>query len=158
MTRNLTGRGVLVWLGAFFGLILVTNVIFITLAVRTFRGEDEQRPYLQGVEYNRTLARRAEQVRRGWQASIAANRLQSGAVRATVSIAGEDGKPLSGAKLIGELRHPANEKLDRSLRFREVVPGTYEAQTGEVLTGMWDVLVSNEGQEPFRASRRLWVQ
>lgn len=158
MTRKLTGRGVLVWLGAFFGLILVTNVIFITLAVRTFRGEDEQRPYLQGVRYNWTLARRAEQVRQGWQASIAADRLASGVVRATVSIAGGDGKPLAGGRLTGELRHPADENLDRPLRFREVAPGRYEAQTGNILTGVWDVLVSNEGQTPFRASRRLWVQ
>lgn len=158
MTCKLTGRGVLVWLGAFFGLILVTNIVFITLAVRTFRGEDEQRPYLQGVEYNRALARRAEQARQGWQASIAASRLESGAVRATVSIAGSDGKPLSGVKLVGELRHPANENLDRPLRFHEVAPGHYEAQAGKVLAGVWDVLVSNEGHEPFRAGRRLWVQ
>lgn len=158
MTRRLTGRDVLVWLGAFFGLILVTNVFFITAAVRTFRGEDEQRPYLQGVSYNRTLAQRAEQVRHGWHASIAADRLSSGAVRAIVSIDGGDGKPLAGAKLVGALRHPADENRDRPLRFREVAPGRYEAQTADVGDGVWDVLVFNQDPAPFRASRRLWLR
>ena len=158
MTREFTGRDVLVWLGAFFGLILVTNVFFITAAVRTFRGEDEQRPYLQGVSYNRTLTQRAEQVRHGWQASIAADRLSSGAVRAIVSIAGGDGKPLARAKLVGALRHPVNENMDRPLRFHEVAPGRYEAQTANVLGGAWDVLVFNQDGTPFRASRRLWLR
>lgn len=158
MTRKLTGYGVLTWLGAFFGLILVTNVFFITMAVRTFRGEDEQRPYLQGVEYNRTLARRAEQVRQGWRASIAADRLSSGAVRATVSIAKPDGTPLAGVHLMGELRHPADENLDRPLKFREVAPGQYEAETANVLGGLWDILVFNQDSAPFRANRRLWLR
>jgi nitrogen fixation protein FixH len=158
MTRTLTGRGVLAWLGAFFGLILVTNVLFITMAVRTFRGEDEQRPYLQGVQYNKTLARRAEQVRQGWQASIGADRLDSGAVRATISITKSDGDPIAGVHLAGALRHPADENLDRPLRFREVAPGHYEAQVADVPGGVWDVLAFNQDGAPFRANRRLWLR
>lgn len=158
MTRKLTGHGVLAWLGAFFGLILVTNVFFITMAVRTFRGEDEQRPYLQGVQYNKTLARRAEQAREGWQASIGADRLASGAVRATVSINKPDGTPLDGIHLAGELRHPADENLDRPLKFREVAPGHYEAEAANIPGGLWDVLVFNQDTAPFRANRRLWLR
>ena len=73
MIKTLTGRGVLLCLAGFFGLIFVTNAIFITEAVKTFRGEDEQLPYLQGVAYNQTLEHRAQQARLGWQASIAAH-------------------------------------------------------------------------------------
>lgn len=157
MSRKLTGHGVLAWLAAFFGLILVTNVVFITMAVRTFRGEDEQRPYLQGVQYNQTLARRAEQARRDWQASISASRLPSGVVRTSVLLVGPDGKPQSGVVLIGLLRHPADENLDRPLRFREVAPGNHAAETAGVQPGGWDVIVFNRAKAPFHASRRLWV-
>jgi len=157
MSRKLTGYGVLAWLAAFFGLILVTNIVFISLAIRTFRGEDEQRPYLQGVQYNQTLARRVEQTRRGWQASIAATRLPSGAVRAIVTLTGTDRSPQSGAVLTGLLRHPADENLDHSLRFREVEPGRYAAETADVQAGNWDIAVFNQGKAPFHASRRLWV-
>ena len=50
MTPKLTGRGVLLLVAGFFGVIIATNVIFITAALRTFRGEDEAKPYLQGVD------------------------------------------------------------------------------------------------------------
>ena len=157
MSRKLTGRGVLAWLAAFFGLILVTNIVFITMAVRTFRGEDEQHPYLQGVQYNQALAQRAEQGRRGWQASIAASRLPSGVVRITILLVGPDRKPQTAALLAGLLRHPADENLDRPLRFREVEPGRYAAVTAGVQPGGWDVIVFNRAKAPFHASRRLWV-
>ena len=42
--KKLTGRGVLLILAGFFGVVILTNVIFITAAVRTFRGEDEAKP------------------------------------------------------------------------------------------------------------------
>ena len=157
MIRTLTGRGVLLCLAGFFGLIFATNAIFITEAVKTFRGEDEQLPYLQGVAYNQTLENRAQQVRLGWQASIAAQRTAAGKVLVTVALNQRDGAPEDRASLAGELRHPADENRDRALRFSQVTPGLYRAELAGVAPGNWDVLVSNKGSDPFQASRRLWV-
>lgn len=157
MTRKLTGRGVLLLLLGFFGVIFATNVIFITAAVRTFRGEDEAKPYLQGIEYNDTLARRAEQARLGWRASIGDRRLASGAVLLTIDVSQPDGKAPKGLSLTGELRHPADENRDRTLHFVETVPGHFEAQLRDVTPGRWEMVVSNSRTEPFRTERRLWV-
>jgi nitrogen fixation protein FixH len=157
MKRNLTGRGVLLWLTGFFGLIFATNAIFITAAVKTFRGEDEQHPYLQGVAYNQTLEHRAEQAKLGWQAGIAARRTVSGRVDITVELHRRDGKPETQALMIGELRHPADENRDRALRFSQISAGVYQAELTGVAPGNWDVLVDNRGAESFQASRRLWV-
>jgi nitrogen fixation protein FixH len=150
MSKTLTGRGVSLWLASFFGLIFVTNAIFITAAVKTFRGEDEQLPYLQGVVYNQTLERRAKQARLGWQASISAR-------REVIELHRRDGRPETRAAMTGELRHPANENLDRPLEFSEVSAGVYQAELTGVAPGNWDVLVSNNGPDPFQASRRLWL-
>ncbi len=157
MIRTLTGRGVLLCLAGFFGLIFATNAIFITEAVKTFRGEDEQLPYLQGVAYNQTLEHRAQQARLGWQASIAAQRTAAGKVLVTVALNQRDGSPEDRASLAGELRHPADENRDRALRFSQVTPGLYRAELAGVAPGNWDVLVSNKGSDSFQASRRLWV-
>ncbi|HYS46761.1 MAG TPA: FixH family protein [Rhizomicrobium sp.] len=157
MTRTLTGRGVMLWLTGFFGIIFATNAIFITEAVKTFRGEDEQLPYLQGIAYNQTLKHRATQIKLGWQASIAARRDISGKVNIVIELHGRDGSPESGASLTGELRHPADENHDRPLRFSEVSAGVYWAELARVAPGNWDVLVSNQGRDPFQASRRLWL-
>jgi len=157
MSRTLTGRGVSFWLAGFFGLIFATNAIFITAAVKTFRGEDEQRPYLQGALYNQTLARRAEQARLGWQAGITARRTLSGNVRVVVQLRQRNGDPQTQASLTGELRHPADENRDRPLFFSEISPGVYQAASAGIAPGNWDVLVSNQGHDPFQASRRLWL-
>ena len=157
MSRTLTGRGVSFWLAGFFGLIFATNAIFITAAVKTFRGEDEQRPYLQGALYNQTLARRAEQARLGWQAGITARRTLSGNVRVVVQLRQHNGDTQTQASLTGEMRHPADENRDRPLRFSEMSPGIYEAELTGLAPGNWDVLVSNQGHDPFQASRRLWL-
>ena len=155
--KPLTGRGVLLWLCGFFGIVIATNAIFITEAVKTFRGEDEQRPYLQGVKYNQTLTHRAEQAKLGWRASIDARRLPAGEVRILVDLRHPDGSPETGALLAGELRHPADENRDRGLRFTQKSAGLYEA-TVPAAPGHWDVLVSNSKGAPFQATRRLWLR
>jgi nitrogen fixation protein FixH len=157
MSKALTGRGVALWLAGFFGLIFATNAIFITEAVKTFRGEDEQLPYLQGVGYNKTLEHRAQQALLGWQASIAAQRTAAGKITVTVQLHRRDGEPKNGARLTGILRHPADENRDRPLRFSEFSTGVYQAELAGVASGNWDVLVINHGDDPFQASRRLWL-
>jgi nitrogen fixation protein FixH len=157
MTQPLTGRRVLAWLTGFFGLIIATNVFFITEAVKTFRGEDEQKPYLQGMAYNHTLAMRAEQSRLGWRASIAAQRLNSGQVEILVHLRHPDGAPETQTRLTGELRHPADENHDRPLAFTQISPGLYQAQL-RAAPGTWDVLVSSMQGTPFQATRRLWLR
>jgi nitrogen fixation protein FixH len=155
--KKLTGRGVLLMLVGFFGVIIATNAIFITAAVRTFRGEDEAKPYLQGIEYNQTLARRAEQRKLGWQASFGDKRLPTGAVLLTIDVAQPNGKAPKGLVLTGELRHPADEHRDRVLRFAEIRPGHFETVLQDVSPGHWQMVVSNSQNEPFQAERGLWV-
>ncbi len=157
MTHPLTGRGVLVWLGGFFACIFAVNVYFIVLSVDTFRGEDEQKPYLQGIEYNTTLERRAEQARLGWKADVAVQRLKNGHVRIEVGLRNSVGGA-PGAMLAAELRHPADENRDRALRVVAAGGGRYWADAGNVSSGIWDVLLSSTDKHvPFEATARLWV-
>lgn len=158
MTATLTGRGVLLWLCAFFGVIFATNILFITLSISTFRGEDEQKPYLQGIEYNQTLARRAEQSELGWRAALSASRGKGGEVVVEVDLRDRAGHPLAGVPLSGELRHPADETRDLALKLSANAPGRYLADAGAISAGYWDVVVaSGDAKAPFEATRRIWV-
>jgi nitrogen fixation protein FixH len=156
---KITGRGILLWLGGFFGVVIAVNVAFIWASIATFRGEDEQKPYLQGIEFNHTLERRAEQAKLGWTSHIAAQRLASGVLQVTVMLKDASGAPQSVSNLYGELRHPADENRDRTLRLVEDGKGTYEARISSVGAGAWDVVISTPpGNVPFEASERLWVR
>jgi nitrogen fixation protein FixH len=157
MTRTLTGRDVLFWLVAIFGLVIAVNTAFIVISVRTYRGEDEQKPYLQGVEYNHTLAERAEQAKLGWRATIGVSRLANGKARIVVLLVQSDGSAKSHAVLSGELRHPSDENRDLPLRLHEEGAGHYQDDINGVASGAWDVIIRASGPQPFEASRRLWV-
>ncbi|MEI9991945.1 MAG: FixH family protein [Rhizomicrobium sp.] len=158
MTHPLTGRGVLVWLGVFFACIFAVNVYFIVISVETFRGEDEQKPYLQGIEYNTTLERRAAQARLGWKADVAVQRLKDGHVRIEIGLKDAAGRAPGGAVLAAELRHPADENRDHVLRVVAAGGGRYWADAGNVTSGVWDILLSNDNRRvPFEATARLWV-
>jgi nitrogen fixation protein FixH len=156
---TLTGRVILLWLAGFFGVVIAVDAGFIWASVATYRGEDEQKPYLQGIEYNRTLDRRAEQARLGWTSHIEARRLPSGAVDLVVTLRNAAGAPQSVARLDGELRHPADETRDHPLHLVERRKGEYGAQLSGVSPGAWDVVVSTpQGAVPFEASERLWLR
>jgi nitrogen fixation protein FixH len=149
---------VLLWFIAFFGVIFATNFYFIAVAVKTFSGEDVAKPYLQGIEYNQTLARRAAQRKLNWQAAISVMRLPSGQVRLTVQMA----RPLTSqgmnTLLTGVLRHPTNENFDRNFILKQVGPDLYRTELADVRPGAWDVIVQTQEKDvPFEATRRLWV-
>jgi len=159
MTGKLTGRGVLLWLCGFFGVIFAMNLYFIMVSSRTFRGEDEQKPYLQGMAFNQTLARRAEQQALGWKAVITATRLGDGHVRIEITARDRTGRPVNDVALGGELRHPSDENRDRTLHLTQVTPGIYQAELPGISSGVWDVLVhSIDEHVPFDAERRVWVR
>jgi nitrogen fixation protein FixH len=65
-------RGVHVfWItAAFFGVIFVVDGVFIARAVGTFPGEDVPNSYVQGIDYNQTIAQRAVQKQLGWTAEV----------------------------------------------------------------------------------------
>jgi nitrogen fixation protein FixH len=158
MKRELSGRGVLIWLLAFFGVILAVNVYFMGVAIRTFRGEDDLKPYQEGIDYNQTLARRAAQARLGWEASIDAVRTGPHTARLDVLLRGPDGSPVSHVGLAAEFRHPSDENRDRSTALREIGAGDYEGDLGSMTAGAWDVIVkTSDPHVPFEATRRVWL-
>ncbi len=65
-------RGVHVfWItAAFFGVIFVVDGVFIVRAVATFPGEDVPNSYVQGIDFNQTIAQRAAQKQLGWTAEV----------------------------------------------------------------------------------------
>lgn len=156
MTRTLTSRGVLIWFVCFFGIIFATNAYFITIAVKTFRGEDEHLPYLQGIEYNHTLARRALQKKLGWQALVAVERRADGQARVQVTLRQPNGTAPAPEQLVGELRHPSDENRDRPLQLVSDGGGLYHADLAHVSPGVWDVMLKSAAHDvPFEAVRRV---
>lgn len=145
------GKHVLIGLIAFFAVTIAVNAVFITQAVRTFSGEEVERSYMQGLQYNQVIEQRRAQAELGWQAAV---NLTGGQI--LVELSRPDGSPVSGVFLEGALRHPADTALDRSLAFRERESGIYVADAADLPEGQWILTARVDGERPFEMERRLW--
>jgi nitrogen fixation protein FixH len=133
---EIRGWHVLAALLAFFAAIIAVNVSFAIVAVRSFPGEDVRRSYLQGLNYNDTLAERRAQAELGWRAGAELKQDADGAL-VEVNLASRDGAPLGELTLAGELRRPTDARFDRALAFEQIAPGRFVARLQQLPVGVW---------------------
>jgi|SRR5579871_2536296 len=159
MPRTLNGYHVVTTLLVTFAVVLAVNVLFIVKAYTTFRGEDEQKPYLQGIEYNDTLNRRALQTRLGWKATVTAARMGTNRARIAVFLSDRNGAPISHISLEAYLRHPSDSGRDHKVDLRPMGEGIYEGTADDVQAGAWDLnlVAPSAVATPFEADRRIWL-
>jgi nitrogen fixation protein FixH len=133
---QIRGGHVLAAMVLFFAAVIAINVAFAVAAVRSFPGEDVRRSYLQGLNYNETLAERRLQAATGWSAGA---RLVETGEGAAVELMLRDGqgRPLEDASLNGDLRWPTDERLDRALAFEPRGEGVYVAPLANLHAGRW---------------------
>ncbi|MDP1556436.1 MAG: FixH family protein [Hyphomonas sp.] len=156
---QLKGWHALMWFVGFFGFMFVVNGIFLWTAITTFPGEDVQKSYATGLDYNRELARRARQAEAGWTAEIGlAGPDEDREVR--VRLMSRDGSALPAAGTHLQMRHPADRNLDQALDLVPVGGGEYTARIDSLTSGNWtvrftaDIDPATEGHE-FHAEREI---
>src|SRR5579859_5770716 len=137
MNRTWNGYHVLSGLLLVFALVLAVNIFFVVKAYSTFSGEDEQKPYLQGVAYNATLERRALQARLGWKAILEAKRSKTSDVRVGVMMTNARDAPVSGLSLVVLFKHLTNANKDSEMELRSAAPGVYAGSIRGISSGAW---------------------
>jgi len=149
---RIKGWHVLAAMVAFFSVIIAVNTVFITLALRSFPGEDQRRSYVQGLEYNTVIEQRRQQEALGWSASTNLT-----GDRVLIRIEDAEGGPVMGLSLQGKLRHPTNLEFDHTLSFTEARPGVYSAPVTELTDGGWTLMAHAIDEDtPFALERELW--
>lgn len=135
---RIRGWHVLAAMLGFFGVVIAINIAFAVAAVRTFPGEDVTHPYIQGLNYNETVAERRVQEHLGWAATAALSRTAGGAIL-EVDLRTRDRQPLLGAHIDGALRWPTDAARDRAILFQEVGNGRYRARIERLSEGRWQL-------------------
>ena len=151
---KLTGRHVLTILILFFGIIIMISIVFTTLAVKSFRGEDIKQSYRQGIEYNSALEARAAQSQLGW--SVAVNVVGDVSKRTlVVKLLDQSEAGLNGATFTGRLRHPVDTALDQPIIFETSGDGIARADISG-LHGQWTLEADTiRGDHQFHFRRDL---
>ena len=159
--RELKGRHVLAILLVFFGIMFTVNFYFVYVALNTYPGEVVKNPYIQGIEYNQTLDRRAAQATLGWRAQIGLEG-HAGDYTLHVKIRDSQASGLDRLQLAAELGRTISDREDRALVFTAQGDGNYLCDIGELAPGKWDVRLRasrpGDDQPVFEAHKTLIVK
>ncbi len=154
---KLKGWHVLLIMLGFFGVMFAVNGVFLYSAITSFPGEDVEKSYLQGLNYNDTLEQRREQAALGWTLRAG---LVEGASRLRIEASDQDGEPLSTLTVTATLRRQATTAEDITLSLDPVLRGAYEVDLPPLSKGMWEVDIearSAHGDDVFNAVKSVSV-
>ena len=160
--KPITGRRVLAWMIAFFGVVMVVNGVFVYLALDSWPGLSTPRAYEEGIAYNDTLADAARQRGLGWRSRADFGAPTPKGRLVSVFLTDGAGRPLSGRLVKGELARPVGEGARIPVDFVEETPGIYAALVRVPAAGRWrlDLSVGEAGADSvhYRMTHELWTE
>ena len=156
--KILTGRMVFLGFLAFFGVVFAVNAVFITAAVKSFRGEDVPRSYRQGIEYNKTLSNRELQAGAGWETAYNYMTRSDGTREIIMRVTDAAGVPVNGLRFEAFLRHPTETRRDLPLSFNGRGTGHYAAAF-KAGSGQWRLVADSRQRDfTFKVRGDVWLE
>lgn len=149
--RRLTGRGVLLWLFAFFGVTFAVNGAFIYFALSTFPGVEVASSYKAGQEFEGEVLAGRAQAERAWTVDAAVRPVGDDA-SIEIHFRDKAGADLNGLDVRVQLIHAVDPNHDHAASLPEVASGTYRTVLPNVKAGMWSLTI-----EAYKGSERLFM-
>lgn len=134
--KTLKGWHVLLIMLGFFGVMFAVNGVFLYHAITSFPGEDVKKSYVQGLNYNDTLAERAAYAELGWRAEAGVE-----GDDLVFRLRDADGAPLSNYAVIGEVRRLATRDADQAVVYQARPDGEYVAEAA-LGPGQWSLRIN----------------
>ncbi len=156
--KPLTGRTVLIWLIAFFGVVFGVNLLMAKLALDTLSGTEVDSAYQASLAYNREISAARAQAERHWRVGAHVERDADQHARVRVEARDADGAPLSGIAFSARLARPTDKRADRMVALAERESGVYRGEAADVGEGQWDLIIeADRGEERVFLSRNRVV-
>jgi len=154
--RELTGRAVLMWFIAFFGVVFAINGIMVKAATSTFGGVETQSSYKAGLQFEHEAARARAQDDLHWRVEGHVARNGAGDAALDVSVRDSSGKPVPGITAEARLAHPADERLDHDIVLTSAGLGAFHGDA-QAQAGRWDLIVDfyRGGERVFRSRSEI---
>src|SRR5918995_3677328 len=138
--RILTGRMVLFYFIAFFGVIFAMNFYMVRVALSSFSGVETESAYKAGLSFKNDVAAAHAQDARHWTVEAS---LQRGgdATRVIITARDAQAQPLLGLTPEVRLAHPTDKRRDIPVEFVEVTAGRFQNLT-PMPQGQWDLVIA----------------
>jgi nitrogen fixation protein FixH len=156
--KKVTGRTVLVWLVAFFGIVAVVNVVMIRAAVSTYGGLETESSYQAGLAFARETADARAQDALHWRVDARLTPTRDGTTL-VIDARDADGRPLAGLAATARLVHPTDQRDDHAVDLRETRPGEFRGAV-TAAAGQWDLVLelARDGTRVFRSKNRVMLR
>jgi nitrogen fixation protein FixH len=153
--RQLTGWRVLLYLVAFFGVVMAANGLMVYEAVSTMTGVDTDSAYQAGRMFERDVAMAKAQESRHWRVVAHVTPLLSGS-QIEITARDEAGRPLTGMQASAAFQRPTDRHLDHDIALVEDSPGKFHGNA-EIMAGQWELVIeiSRNGEQLFRSKNRV---
>lgn len=157
--REFTGRSMLIWLGAFFGVMFVANAFFVYFALTSWTGLEVESSYKAGQGYQQELDAAHLQASLGWQIEADVKRSVDGHTQVRIKALDKAGAPLTGVPMIATLHRPTHRAEDRDVVLIETEPGVYAGSLAGLAAGQWDlqIAVRDGDTVQFRSKNRVFL-
>ena len=123
---------------AFFGVVIVVNVLMARIASSSFTGTVVDNGYVASQSFNRWLDQASHDKALGW--SVGAHRMADGTVKLTLAGKGSAGNDLGDAVVSARAVQPLDGRADRALAFVRQADGSY-LSTKPLSAVRWRLLV-----------------
>ena len=157
--RVLTGRAVLIWLLAFFGVVFAINGVLVQAAISTFGGVETLSSYKAGLQFEREAGLAQRQDALHWQVGGTLKRDRAGDAVLDVTARDAQGALLRGLSAKARLAHPADDRLDRVIEIGAAGDGVFHGAT-TAQAGQWELIVDlyRGGERVFRSRSRVTLR
>jgi nitrogen fixation protein FixH len=154
--REWKGWMVLVFMLAFFGVVIGVNVLMAHLAVSTFGGVDVDSSYRAGQMFERDVAMAETQNERHWRVDGKITKAADGTTALDVVARDSTGTALTGLTAMALFTRPTDRRLDRTVVIREDAAGHFHGDVA-LPPGQWDLVVelTRQGERQFRSVNRV---
>ena len=119
---------------AFFAGLAVLNVIFVTIAVKSYPGLVTQNAYEKGLNYNDMIDAKQAQDALGWKTDFVIEN-----DRIILTLKDKNGHSIKGANITASLGRIIHEHDDKAVTFIETSQGTYESTEKFAIKGRWNI-------------------
>ena len=158
---KLTGWHVLIALCLFFGVMIAVNVMFTVFAVTSFPGEQEEKSYVQGLNYNQTLKDKERQKALGWTTEIGFVETRDAQTpRLQTNWLDANGAGLTGLEVEAKLTRPTTDEGQTILPLQADGPGVYHVDLPDLGAGIWRIeveAVSPDGDTAKAQKTLTWT-
>lgn len=135
---RLKGWHVLAIFITFFVIIFSVDIGMAVLAVKTFSGVQTEKPYENGLAYNKEMANAVAQNARHWTVTENLTRDADGLVTLKSTFKDDKSLAIGGLNVTTTLKAPMDAKRDHVIVLNDRGGGHYDG-TVEAPAGQWDV-------------------